>query len=102
MQHTRLDTNVGENDAAHAVPVGEWPTGVFSLSHVALPIPPTDPVYGGEPETESPGIELGQLAPRGERGVLWISGNAATRLRWNPFYEYVENRVLEFTGLESE
>lgn len=82
--------------------LGEWPSDIFSLSHVALPIPPSDPLYGGYPSTDSPGIELGQLAPRGERGVLWISGNNAMRLRWNPFYSYVENRILDFTGLSDE
>lgn len=26
-----------------------WPTGVISLSHVALPFPPDDPLYGQRP-----------------------------------------------------
>ena len=26
-----------------------WPDGVISLSHVALPIPPDDPLYGQRP-----------------------------------------------------
>ena len=91
--------NAMEIHASRSLPVGEWPAGVFSLSHVALPIPPTDSLYGGNPESESPGIELGRLAPRGERGVLWISGNAATRLRWNPFYDYVEGRIVHFMDL---
>ena len=31
------------------LPTGlEWPRHVFSLSHVALPFPPDDPVYGAE------------------------------------------------------
>ena len=24
-----------------------WPLGLYSLSHIALPFPPDDPVYGG-------------------------------------------------------
>jgi len=28
-----------------------------------------------------------------------VSGTDLLRLRWNPFYDYVEARVLEFTGL---
>jgi len=80
--------------------IGDWPIDVYSLSHVALPFPPTDPVYGGPQAEESPGIALGNLAPRGERGVLYISGTDVLRLRWNPFYNYVERRVLQFMELE--
>ena len=76
-----------------------WPRDVYSLSHVALPFPPGDPLYGGRPEAPSPGIQLGNLALRGERGVLWVSPAAMLRLRWNPFWYYQERRVLEFLGL---
>jgi alpha-beta hydrolase superfamily lysophospholipase len=89
---------VGADTVSTISYLDDWPPGVFSLSHVALPFPPTDPVYGG-PEAVGSGIELGNLAPRGERGVLRISGTDLLRLRWNPFYDYVENRVLQFTGL---
>jgi alpha-beta hydrolase superfamily lysophospholipase len=73
-----------------------WPENIYSLAHVALPFPPEDPLYGGRPEGKSPGIQLGDLALRGERGVLAISETEMLRLRWNPFYPYVEGRVLEF------
>lgn len=80
--------------------VGEWPADVYSLSHVALPFSPDDPVYGGPLAAASPGIQLGNLAMRGERGVLRISGTDALRLRWNPFFGYVEQRILEFADLQ--
>jgi alpha-beta hydrolase superfamily lysophospholipase len=81
-------------------PLGlEWPQGVYSLSHVALPFPPEDPLYGGQPNAPSPGVRLGNVALRGERGVLLISAAAMLRLRWNPFYAYQERRVLEFLAL---
>ena len=89
----------GQDSTAHTVALSERPAGIYSLSHVALPFPPTDPVYGGPEAQASPGIQLGNLAPRGERGVLQISGTDALRLRWNPFFDYVEQRVLEFSGL---
>ncbi len=73
----------------------EWPEDVYSLSHIALPFAPDDPVYGGIDPGESPGIQLGTLAMRGERGVLQISGTSMLRLRWNPFHDYVEKRTLE-------
>ena len=68
---------------------------------MALPIAPEDPVYGGRPARPSPGIELGNLALRGERGVLQVSPAAMLRLRWNPFYPYLEQRALDFLGLGS-
>jgi hypothetical protein len=75
-----------------------WPAGVYSLSHVALPFRPDDPVYG-DGRTDSPGIRLGNLGLRGERGVLRIAAADLIRLRWNPFYSFLSQRVLAFTGL---
>ncbi len=76
-----------------------WPPGVFSLSHVALPFPASDQLYGDGTTRNSPGIELGVLALRGERGVLVISADDMLRLRWNPFYGHLERRILDFVGL---
>lgn len=77
-----------------------WPDDVYSLSHVALPFPPSDPLYGGHPTQSSPGIHLSDIAFRGERGILQIPASDMLRLRWNPFYPYIEERVLTFLGLE--
>ena len=82
-----------------------WPRNVYSLAHVSLPFTGDDPVYGGlDPNAVkmSPGIQLGNLAPRGERGILAISPSDMLRLRWNPFYDYLEEKLLEFTGMGSE
>ncbi|MEE4217075.1 MAG: alpha/beta hydrolase [Xanthomonadales bacterium] len=79
----------------------EWPAGIYSLSHVALPFAPDDPVYGGEPSEPSPGVQLGNLAWRGEKGVLKVSPTAMLRLRWNPFYSYLEEETLEFLELDT-
>ncbi len=69
----------------------EWPPGVYSLSHIALPFPSDDPIYG---RYQSGGkLHLGALAPRGERGVLSLSADYFLRLRYNPFYEYQKNRI---------
>jgi len=78
-----------------------WPAGVYSLSHVALPFPGRDPLYGGLGSKTSPGIHLGDLALRGEQGLLRISAADMLRLRWNPFYPYLEWRVLEFLALNN-
>ena len=71
-----------------------WPHEVYSLSHVALPFPPDDPVYGGPNAGKSPGIQLGDIALRGEKGVLQVSGTDMLRLRWNPFHDYVAKRIV--------
>lgn len=85
----------GANDVREQ-PLGlAWPRDVYSLAHVALPFPPDDPVYGGPDAAASPGIHLGNVALRGERGVLVISADEMLRLRWNPFHSYVVARTAE-------
>ena len=79
-----------------------WPRGVYSLAHVALPFRPDDPVYGGDAAGPSPGVRLGSMALRGERGVLRIPATDMLRLRYNPFYSYQEQRMLAFIGLETD
>ena len=48
-------------------PIGlSYPPGFYSLSHVALPFPVSDALYGTEPDpSENFGENLGTLAPRG-------------------------------------
>ena len=79
-----------------------WPKDIYSLSHVALPIPPDDPVYGGDEAGPSPGIDLGDLSLRGEKGVLQVPAADMLRLRYNPFHSYLEQRILMFMGLEPD
>jgi alpha-beta hydrolase superfamily lysophospholipase len=89
------------NDQITTTPLQmSWPTGLYSLAHVALPFPPEDPLYGGAPNIPSPGIRLGTLALRGERGVLQTGAADMLRLRWNPFYPFVQQRTLQFFGLD--
>jgi len=66
----------------------EWPLGIFSLSHIAIPFPAIDPLYGdGQGATASEArIVLGALAPRGELGVLSLSPAYFLRTRYNPFF----------------
>jgi alpha-beta hydrolase superfamily lysophospholipase len=73
-----------------------WPDDVYSLSHVALPFSADDPVYGGPNARKSPGVQLGNVALRGERGALLISAADQLRLRWNPFHAYLLDRTVEF------
>ncbi len=76
-----------------------WPMAMHSLSHIALPFPKTDPLYGEIRPGEKPGLHLGNIAIRGERGVIKIPASAMLRLRWNPFYSYFEQRIFDFVRL---
>jgi alpha-beta hydrolase superfamily lysophospholipase len=76
-----------------------WPPGVYSLSHVALTFPPDDPIYGSRPPEEGAfGLQIGAFEPRGERGLLIVPASQLTRLRSNPFFPYVEQRLVELVG----
>jgi alpha-beta hydrolase superfamily lysophospholipase len=71
-----------------------WPFGVFSLTHVALPFPVDDPLYGSDPVEDGSGLfRLGPLNPRGERAVLIAGGDTFIRLSSNPFFPYLAERV---------
>jgi alpha-beta hydrolase superfamily lysophospholipase len=76
-----------------------WPEGVYSLSHIALPVPAHDPLYGSTPYDGGPQIRLGNITLRGERNALQINPTDLFRLRWNPFYNYLEKQVADFMEL---
>ena len=71
-----------------------WPEGVVSLSHLAVPIPPEDPIYGTKEATEPTGLSLGTLSVRTEPGALLINYALFSRCRHNPFYAFTENRII--------
>ncbi|RKZ46488.1 MAG: alpha/beta hydrolase [Gammaproteobacteria bacterium] len=73
-----------------------WPSGVYSLSHVAIPFSPDDLLYGpvGPDESENH-VNLGAFAPRGERRILVIPTELLMRLRYNPFFEYMERKIVD-------
>jgi pimeloyl-ACP methyl ester carboxylesterase len=84
-------------DASDPEPLGlSWPPGVVSLSHVALPFSPDDPLYGRRPPENEDVLFLGQMALRGERGLLELPTEWLLRMRYNPFYELIEQRVLDW------
>jgi hypothetical protein len=75
-----------------------WPEGVFSLSHVSLPFPPDDPLYGYLPQGETNHVQLGRIEAHGENGVLEIPNWMLTRQRSNPFHAYVLERIDDFVA----
>jgi alpha-beta hydrolase superfamily lysophospholipase len=78
-------------------PLGlSWPEGVYSLSHVAIPFPPQDSLYGDGSGPPPPGeLQLGRLQPRGEKRLLTVPVDQFMRLRYNPFFPYVERRLAD-------
>jgi alpha-beta hydrolase superfamily lysophospholipase len=73
-----------------------YPPGVYSLSHVALPFPISDSLYGMQPDpAENFGVNLGAIAPRGERNTLIVSLDALLRMSSNPFFPYMIARIEE-------
>ena len=76
----------------------EWPLEVYSMSHISLPFPPDDPIYGEATDTLPPwGVPLGSVEPRGERRLLNVPIELFMRLRHNPFFPYIEERLVALT-----
>jgi len=72
-----------------------WPRGVLSLGHVALPFPEDDPVYGLTPKREGLlNYPLGALTVRGEGGTLVVPLQNLARLRSNPFFSVIRDRIV--------
>ena len=87
-------------DVEQESPLGlGFPPGVFSLSHVALPFPLSDGLYGLEPDpADDFGVQLGTVAARGERGALIVSLDSLLRMSSNPFFPFMLGRIED--GIE--
>lgn len=72
-----------------------YPPEVFSMSHVSIPFPLDDPLYGLRPDSsqEDFGVQLGTLAPRGERGALVVNMDFLSRVASNPFFPFMIERI---------
>jgi alpha-beta hydrolase superfamily lysophospholipase len=75
----------------------KWPQGVYSLSHLAIPNSPADPLYGNRLEFHSKDqFVLGLLQPRGETDVLDVPASQFLRLRFNPFFGPMKKKIESF------
>ncbi|WP_448310436.1 alpha/beta hydrolase [Pantoea sp. PGP6] len=93
------------NMVTKTVPAGEiseqtqplainYPAGLYSLSHVAIPFPAQDGLYGNEPAIKNEyGISFGTLSLRGESAVLIVGLDSIMRATSNPFYPYMIDRI---------
>lgn len=71
-----------------------YPPTIYSLSHVAMPFPVSDGLYGISPDpAEDFGIRLGDLVARGERGTFTVSEEVLMRIASNPFLPFMLERV---------
>ncbi|MDH5288074.1 MAG: lysophospholipase [Betaproteobacteria bacterium] len=72
-----------------------WPDGVYSLGHLAIPMPVDDPMYGLAPRPAPDGLAmpLGRGAPRGEAGALVLPTGFFARIRSNPFFAVIVERI---------
>ena len=71
-----------------------YPQDLYSLSHLALPFPLSDGLYGMQPDPmEKFGVNLGALTARGEAGTLIASLDTLMRASSNPFYGYMVERI---------
>ena len=92
-----LSTEAGSTEEQRRPLDLAFPREFFSLSHVALPFPLSDSLYGLKPDAsdEDFGVHLGELAPRGERGVLIVPLDSLVRVSSNPFFAYLLDRIDE-------
>ncbi|HKE95867.1 MAG TPA: alpha/beta fold hydrolase [Povalibacter sp.] len=79
----------------------EWPAGVFSVGHVALPFPIDDPVYGLTPSNAGTQYNIGAVAGKGESGALVVGLGTFARLRSNPFFDVIRTHVVETLNPET-
>lgn len=108
---TKLITNISPttNDVeirtVAATRTNEWvtepglhfPDDMFSLSHIAMPFPQGDALYGSRPaEGKKLGINMATLVPRGERNVLIDSLDSLMRQSYNPFYPWMVQQINQF------
>ena len=76
-----------------------WPQDMYSLSHVAVPFPLNDSLYGREPtEKNLYGISIGTISLRGETSSLSVGLDTLMRVTSNPFFPFMMARIDQRIG----
>jgi alpha-beta hydrolase superfamily lysophospholipase len=83
----------GDTKTTHAALGLSWPEDVFSLTHIAVPFPADDPLYGINAQPAPGRLALGRLSPRGEKSVLTVGTDVLMRLSSNPFFPFLAQRI---------
>ena len=102
-QHADMVARVVEagSTAETVVPLAglAYPRDVYSLSHVAIPFPMDDSLYGLTPNlADDYGANLGAMALRGETGTLIVSLDSLIRMSANPFFPFMLSRIEDGIG----
>ncbi len=76
------------------------PRDLFSLSHVALPFPKSDPVYGNLAVENRPiGPSRSACSARAaKRAVLTVPVDVLMRVTSNPFFPYLAQRLTAWVS----
>jgi alpha-beta hydrolase superfamily lysophospholipase len=89
-----IEVAAGSRHEQHSTLDAVWPSDSFSLSHIALPFPVTDSLYGSHPApADEYGISLGTVSLRGETQVLIVDMGALMRITSNPFFPWMMERI---------
>ncbi|MYM63368.1 carboxylesterase [Pseudomaricurvus sp. HS19] len=73
----------------------KWPLEIYSLSHTAVPFAPGDPIYGDGSQRQAGMVNLGRIPARGESALLNNDLARLQRLRYNPFYQWQEDAIVQ-------
>ncbi len=92
IKHSINDRNEQDTDLV-------WPDDLYSLSHTALPFSYNDLIYGNGEALGDNSVNLGNISLRGERNVLRVPPSQLSRLRYNPFYDFQEQKILDYFQL---
>ncbi len=74
----------------------QWPAEFASLSHIAVPFPPDDPLYGTSQATAESGLSIGTFSMRAEPKALLLASSLFYRSRHNPFYGFTEDHLVSW------
>lgn len=86
-------TLAGQTDETVQPLTQRYPADIYSLSHVAIPFPVTDALYGSQPEDNAYGMNFGTVRMRGETSVLVVGLESLLRVTSNPFYPWMIARI---------
>ncbi|MBW8185885.1 alpha/beta hydrolase [Shewanella nanhaiensis] len=95
-RQVQATTNYAKGESSIEPIAQKWPVNVYSLSHVALPFPIEDSLYGPEGVHYIDRVQIGAASSRGERGVLGVQADEMLRQKWNPFFPYLLDKMDRF------
>lgn len=96
-QVQELRRGAGATEWASVELEGRWPRQVYSLSHVALPFRVDDPFYGDD---GSQLVRFANVVLSGEKNLFVLPPDQLMRLRYNPFSDYLQQKILTWAAAQ--